>query len=243
MYIIGVDEVGIGPAFGPVVACAYSPLPQYLDELTELLEWGATKGRDSKQRSHTQRSTLLPLLKKYGHYKISVGTVREINTINICQASLLAMKRAVDEVSRVIKPDRIMVDGKNLIPGIERQTVIKEGDTKVMAIAAASILAKEFRDSFICHLATWPQFDKYGLAQHKGYTTSPRKGLPGLHEEAIARWGKSPLHHINNKAVIRAQAKFLGTDSSSLLAASLENQPKQEGNSQLCLQLQQLNLF
>jgi ribonuclease HII len=235
MILIGVDEVGLGPAFGPVVACAYSPLPEHLQELEKVLEWGKYEGRDSKQRSPKQRSVLVPLLKEIGRYKIGVGSVREINEGDICRASLLAMKRAVEGLN--INADQIFVDGRNLIPGIgkRRQSAVIKGDTKICAIAAASIIAKEWRDELITRLASWPQFSMYGLAQHKGYTTSPRKGEPGVHEEAIALDGASALHHRNNRAVVRGHNKFLGLD----IPVQVDNQI-QTTESQLCLQLQQV---
>jgi len=236
MLIIGVDEVGLGPAFGPVVACAYSPSLNHIQDLEELLGWGKCEGKDSKMRSHKQRSSLLPLLKEYGSWQIGVGSVTEINKFNICQASLLAMRRAVEGLN--IKADRILVDGINLIPGIDKrlQSSVIKGDTSICAIAAASILAKEWRDSLITHLATWPQFSRYGLAQHKGYTTSPRKGEPGVHENAIALYGASALHHRKNKAVIRGHNKFLGLD----VVPVPQEQPTTR-KSELCLQLQQLS--
>jgi ribonuclease HII len=241
MLVIGVDEVGLGPAFGPVVACAYHPFPSTLKKLEELLEWGKSEGKDSKLRSPKQRAALIPLLKQYGDYKISCGTVQEINTLNIHKASLLAMKRAVEGLRSRVKSDRILVDGKNLIPGVDRrlQSAVIKGDCRVVAIACASIIAKEFRDAFIVRLASWPQFSVYGLEIHKGYTTSAKKGEPGKHELAIARYGATPLHHLNNKAVIRAQNKFLGLDIAPVL---LDNQFTTKTESQLCLQLQQLSL-
>jgi|GEM_PF-554698 len=239
MLVVGVDEVGLGPAFGPVVACAYHPFPENIQKLENLLEWGKSEGKDSKKRSPKQRAALIPWLKEYGDYKVACGTVREINTYNIYKASMLAMGRAVENLSSRIQPDRILVDGKNLIPSVEKnlQSAVIRGDCKVVAIACASIIAKEFRDAFIVRLASFPQFSMYGLETHKGYTTCSNKGEMGKHEKAISEYGASPLHHLNNKAVIRAQAKFLGLEF-----ASIFDQTPIQKESQLCLQLQQLQL-
>lgn len=242
MLVIGVDEVGLGTGFGPVVACAYHPYPQFVRDLEKLLEWGEEfGGRDSKKRTPRQRAALIPMLREYGQYQIGVGTVAEINSLNVCRAALLAMRRSVEGlISKTgISPMRILVDGRNSIPGIgyQIQFAVVKGDTKYAAIASASIIAKQFRDGLICHLATWPQFSGYGLETHKGYTASTQKGQMGTHELAIARHGMTPLHHVNNRAVRAAHAQFLGIDPMSF------NQTQQpQGKSQLCQQLQQLQL-
>jgi len=135
-FIAGVDEVGRGALFGPVVAAAVILDGPAGDELAAL---GVT---DSKRLSAVQRQVLVPLIQARARaYAIGGASVREIDRRNILQASLLAMRRAVDRLS--VQPELCLVDGNQRIPdlGLNQQTVIK-GDQSQIAIAAASILAK-----------------------------------------------------------------------------------------------------
>ena len=175
-HICGVDEAGRGPLAGPVVAAAVIfPRQHAPDGLT-----------DSKRLSHTQRERLLNILKKNIIFGIGISEPEEIDRINILQASLIAMKRAIKDLP--IRPDMALIDG-NKAPSIDMpcQTIIK-GDARSFSIAAASIVAKVTRDRLMAHADT--RFPAYGLAGHKGYPTR-------AHREAVASCGASPIHRFS----------------------------------------------
>jgi len=177
--VAGVDEVGRGALFGPVVAAAVVLHAQATEELAT---FGVT---DSKRLSAPRREALVPLIQTQAEtYAVGWASVREIDRFNILQASLLAMRRAIRRLSP--PPDLCLVDGNQPIPdlGIAQQTVIK-GDQSQVAIAAASIIAKVWRDTLIVRLDQ--RYPGYDLASNKGYG-SPR------HRAAIARLGRSPQH-------------------------------------------------
>lgn len=178
-WIAGVDEVGRGALFGPVVAAAV-----ILDPTTQeaLREAGVT---DSKQLSLTRREALYPIILGQAlDCRIGVGSVREIDRLNILQASLLAMRRAIHRLSP--QPTLCLVDGNRAIPNLEipQQTIIK-GDQQELAIAAASIIAKVWRDRLMVRFDQ--QFPGYGLATNKGY------GSQG-HRQAMVALGVTPYH-------------------------------------------------
>lgn len=172
--LAGCDEVGRGPLAGDVVAAAVildpqNPIPG-LD--------------DSKKLSEKKRERLFPEIQdKALSFCIARATVAEIDELNILQASLLAMKRAVEGLAQ--QPEHVLVDG-NRIPRwtYSAQAVVK-GDSRVPAIAAASILAKVVRDREM--VAMDGQYPGYGFAGHKGYPTQ-------LHMQALQRQGISPIH-------------------------------------------------
>jgi len=177
--IAGVDEVGRGALFGPVVAAAVILEEPAGNDLAGL---GVT---DSKRLSAPQRQVLVPLIQARAcAYAIGWASVREIDRLNILQASLLAMRRAIQRLP--VQPALCLVDGNQRIPDlrIDQQTVIK-GDQSQVAIAAASILAKVWRDTLIVRLDR--RYPGYDLASNKGYG-SPR------HRAAIAQLGRSPQH-------------------------------------------------
>jgi|TARA_B110000116_G_scaffold241879_1_gene230756 ribonuclease HII len=170
----GVDEVGRGPLCADVVTAAVILDPN--NPITEL--------DDSKKLSEKKRERLfIEIQEKALSFCIARANVAEIDEINILQASLLAMKRAVEGLH--IQPEHVLVDG-NKIPAwhYPAEAVVK-GDSRVAAIGAASILAKVTRDREMV------VFDKiypgYGLAAHKGYPTK-------VHMEALARLGATPIH-------------------------------------------------
>lgn len=174
MFIAGVDEAGRGPLAGPVVAAAVILNP---DAMPSGLQ-------DSKKLSEKARLQLYDSIYAQAH-AVAIGhaSVAEIDALNILQASLLAMQRAVSQLT--LKPDRVLVDG-NQMPNIPYpgEAIIK-GDSKIPEISAASIIAKVTRDSLLMTLDV--QFPQYGFAKHKGYPTKQ-------HIQALAAHGVT-LHH------------------------------------------------
>ena len=173
-YVCGIDEAGRGPLCGPVVAAACI-LPIDLD---------IPKLNDSKKLSPKVRLELFELIKEKAiAYSIGYGDVEEIDRINILEATLLAMRRAVEGLD--IKPDYLLVDGNIFRDfSIQGESVIK-GDAVSSSIAAASILAKVTRDLLCDELdALYPQ---YGIKNHKGYGTK-------VHIEALKKYGPTPIH-------------------------------------------------
>ena len=175
--ICGIDEAGRGPLAGPVFAAAVI-LPEGLDSLGI---------NDSKKLSEKKRDLLFEQIKeKAVAYSIASASEKEIDEINILNATFLAMKRAVEGLS--VKPEIALVDG-NRKPGtgIEELTIVK-GDAKSISIAAASILAKVSRDRYLTELDR--QYPQYQFAKHKGYPTK-------LHYEMIKQYGVSPVHRLS----------------------------------------------
>lgn len=175
----GVDEVGRGALFGPVVAAAVI-LPEAA--IAPLLAMGMT---DSKQLKPVERHQLAHRIRTLAlAYQLGIASVWEIDRLNILQASLLAMRRAVSRLQPL--PTHCLVDGNQPIPAlaIPQQTVVK-GDLLVPQIAAASILAKVWRDDLISRLAK--RYPGYDLDQNKGYGT-PR------HRRALLEHGPTFFH-------------------------------------------------
>jgi ribonuclease HII len=173
-FIAGVDEVGRGPLAGPVVTAAV-----ILDPAQPI-----TGLADSKKLSETRREALAELIKRHAlAWAIGRAEVEEIDRLNILQATLLAMQRAVANLS--ITPEHVLVDG-NRCPRLpcSVEAVIK-GDSTVPAISAASIIAKVTRDREM--LALDAEYPGYGLAGHKGYPTK-------AHLAALHVLGVSPIH-------------------------------------------------
>lgn len=172
--ICGCDEAGRGPLAGPVVAAA-CVLAQGL--VIEGLN-------DSKKLSEKKREALFDIIKKESvAYSIASASVEEIGEINILNASMLAMKRAIEGLS--VKADLALIDG-NIARGFDIPAVpIVKGDAKSPSIAAASILAKVTRDRLLCEYDK--QYPEYGFSKHKGYGTK-------LHIEAIKQHGVLPIH-------------------------------------------------
>ncbi|MDD6270474.1 MAG: ribonuclease HII [Ruminococcus sp.] len=172
--ICGVDEAGRGPLAGPVYAAAVI-LPS--DCVIEGLN-------DSKKLTEKKREALFDEIKEKAlAYGIASAYEKEIDEINILNATFLAMKRAIASLS--VRPDLALIDG-NQKPhtDIEEVTVIK-GDAKSMSIAAASVLAKVSRDRFMLEMAE--KYPQYEFARHKGYGTK-------LHYEKIAQYGVCDIH-------------------------------------------------
>jgi len=171
----GCDEAGRGCLSGPVFAAAVI-LPE--DFSSELLN-------DSKKLSEKQRYQLRPLIENEAiSWAVASCNNHEIDEVNILNASILAMHRALDQLST--RPESIIVDGNRFKPyrDITYTTIIK-GDGKYMSIAAASVLAKTYRDDFM--IALHEQYPEYGWCQNKGYPTA-------FHREAIFKYGITPFH-------------------------------------------------
>ncbi len=177
--IAGIDEVGRGALFGVVVAAAVI-LPKAI--ISECAAWGI---KDSKKLSASQRERLVPQIERAAiAYHIGVATVAEIDELNILGASLLAMHRAISGLT--ITPELCLVDGNRSIPNLDlpQQTLVK-GEDRAVSIAAASILAKVWRDRAIAELAA--VYPNYDLVKNKGYGTAK-------HLSAIAQHGITCEH-------------------------------------------------
>lgn len=188
LNICGCDEAGRGPLCGPVVAAAVILAPD--TEIEGL--------NDSKKLSEKKRELLFDIIKeKAVAYAIAEASPAEIDKINILNASMLAMRRAVEALP--VKADFAIIDG-NCSRGfsIPTETVVK-GDAKSSSIAAASILAKVTRDRQCAELdALYPE---YNIAKHKGYPTKD-------HMDAVRLYGPSPIHR-------KSFLKFLNKDENS----------------------------
>ena len=170
----GVDEVGRGPLCGDVVTAAVILDPKRPIEGLN----------DSKKLTEKRRDALFDLIRERAlSFCIARASVQEIDQLNILQASLLAMKRAVEGLP--IQPELVLVDGNRLPRWDYRSEAVVKGDSRVEAIAAASILAKVTRDREMKALDT--QYPGYGLAGHKGYPTA-------AHLDALKRLGVTAIH-------------------------------------------------
>ena len=174
--ICGVDEAGRGPLAGPVYAAAVI-LPRDL-EIPGLT--------DSKKLSDKKRRELFPIIQEQAvAFGIGVGSEKEIDEINILQATFLAMKRALEKLS--VRPDLALIDGNRETDfGVPAKTVVK-GDSLSASIAAASILAKVSRDNYMMELAQ--KYPQYGFDIHKGYGTK-------AHYQALREFGPSEVHRM-----------------------------------------------
>jgi ribonuclease HII len=169
----GVDEVGRGPLAGSVVAAAVI-LPDNYEGLL----------CDSKQLSHNARVKLAAEIKSQAvSWALGEASVQEIDTINILQASLLAMKRAV--MALKVQPDMVLVDGNKLPDWQYQARAIIKGDQIEPAISAASIIAKVARDEMLINLDA--KYPEYGFAKHKGYGTK-------AHMLALEKYGPTVWH-------------------------------------------------
>ncbi len=175
--LCGVDEAGRGPLAGDVYAAAV-----VFDEGVSI-----DGLNDSKKLSEKKREALFEeIIEKAKAYCIATATVEEIESLNILQATMLAMKRAVEGLG--IAPDMAIIDG-NRLPDLNctTQTVVK-GDSLSASIAAASILAKVSRDRYMKKLAE--EYPQYQFEKHKGYGTK-------LHNEMILKYGPSSVHRMS----------------------------------------------
>lgn len=180
-YLAGLDEVGRGPLAGPVVAAAV------------ILNPGRKiyKANDSKKLSESKRKLLEPRIKEKAlAWSVAQASVEEIDSLNIINASFLAMKRAIDKLQ--IKPEFLLVDGRDFPTFVYREQLnplkgnpLVKGDSISVSIACASVLAKVYRDNLMIKLAQ--KYPLYGFENHKGYAAK-------THIDAIREYGPCPLH-------------------------------------------------
>ena len=188
LRIAGLDEVGRGPLFGPVVAAAVVLASGFqFDGLT-----------DSKKLSEKRRNKLdLEIRANAIAFAIAEVDAETIDRINIRQASLLAMRRAVEKLA--LSPDFLLIDGRDTIDWECPQRAVIRGDAMSFSIAAASVLAKVHRDRLLVKLDG--EFPGYGLAKHKGYCCP-------AHLAALAKLGPTPLHRKSYRPVAQAVLRF-----------------------------------
>ncbi len=179
--ICGLDEVGRGPLAGPVVAAAVAfSSDVHIPGLA-----------DSKILSPTTRARLVPVIRAVAiGVGIGIASTEEIDRLNILQASLLAMVRALKDLP--VEPDFLLVDGVHPVPLPFPQETLISGDARSTAVAAASVIAKEHRDALMVELAR--AHPGYGFERHKGYPTR-------LHAEALRRLGPCPAHRASFRGV------------------------------------------
>jgi ribonuclease HII len=192
LCVAGLDEVGRGPMFGPVVAAAV-----IFAERCRLP--GLT---DSKQLTEKQRNEFDAMIRvAAAAWAIAAVDVETIDSINIRRASLLAMRLAVEQlaVTRGLVPDYLLIDGRDTIDWPCAQQAVVGGDGRSISIAAASVLAKVHRDRLLVELDR--VYPGYGLARHKGYC-SPE------HMEALRRLGPTPLHRKSYAPVAQRMLPF-----------------------------------
>ncbi len=196
--VAGVDEAGRGPLAGPVVAACVI-LPQSCDYRLF---------KDSKMLTARRRIVLFDILQANGSLiGIGIAGPREIEQINILQASLLAMKRAMEDCAgrnNGCPPDYLLVDGTFQVPTPISQRTLVKGESKSASIAAASIIAKVTRDRFMAE--SHRQYPQYGFLRHQGYPTKE-------HRMAISRYGPCPLHRRTYRGVM----EFLDSNDAALV--------------------------
>jgi ribonuclease HII len=188
LRIAGLDEVGRGPLFGPVVAAAVIlPRGCLLPGLT-----------DSKKLSEKKRNALdIEIRSNAVAWAIAEVDAETIDRINIRQASLLAMRRAIEQLA--LSPDFLLIDGRDTIDWNCPQQAVIRGDGTSFSIAAASVLAKVYRDRLLVELDS--VYPGYGLARHKGYPCP-------AHLAALKQLGPTPLHRKSFHPVAQARLKF-----------------------------------
>lgn len=173
----GCDEAGRGCLAGDVYAAAVILPPDFTNELLN----------DSKQLNKSRRYQLREVIEQEAvAWAVGIVTAEEIDKINILRASILAMHRAVDALK--VRPEHLLIDGNkfNPYPGITHNTVVK-GDATYMSIAAASILAKTYRDDYMLRIAK--EYPMYDWQSNKGYPTAK-------HRAAIREYGTTPYHRM-----------------------------------------------
>lgn len=216
LCVIGIDEVGRGPLAGPVVAAAaWYKNPLY--EIPKELEKTFRLVRDSKTLSPKQREKMHDFVQEHFLVSIGMASVAEIDRINILQASLLAMKRAVADLKKRLMPLKkyyLLIDGNHKLPHCEdtQETVIG-GDSLVKSIAAASIVAKVTRDRLMEEYDM--EYPAYGFARHKGYGTRE-------HMEALRKHGATLIHRLSFVPVMMTNPENVNKKFAAVLGKKRE---------------------
>ena len=183
MITAGVDEVGRGCLAGPVVSAAVV--------LKKSINLNLLK--DSKKISFNKREEISEHIKKNSYYALGIASVEEILNLNILQASLLSMKRAIEKLE--IKPGITLIDGNFAPRGLKNYKTIINGDEKIKVISAASIIAKVYRDKFMIRLSK--KFSNYAWDRNFGYGTKAHfEGLKKFGVTSHHRKGFKPIHKI-----------------------------------------------
>ena len=182
MITAGVDEVGRGCLAGPVVSAAVI-LKESID--LKLL-------KDSKKITFKKRIEIAKHIRLNSTYAVGISSVKEILNLNILQAALLSMKRAIDKL--VIKPELILIDGNFAPKGLKNFKTIINGDEKIKSISAASIIAKVFRDQLMIKLSK--EFNNYAWERNFGYGTK-------AHMDALKKFGITSHHRKGFKPIYK----------------------------------------
>lgn len=201
--VVGVDEVGRGCLAGPVYAAAVClKSSAHIEFFT-----------DSKAISESRREEIAPLILNAHWVGIGSASVEEIDSINILQASLLAMKRAVEDLEKKMgkRTGHLLVDGNQKVHLDRLQTTIVKGDLRCLPISAASIVAKVTRDRLMREAAH--EYPGYGFEKHKGYASD-------YHRAAIASLGPSPWH----RRTFRGVKEHLPTEFTTELSTEFANE-------------------
>jgi len=183
LLIAGVDEVGRGCLAGPVVSAAVI--------LNDKIDLKLIK--DSKKINFQNRLKISEIIKHNSYYAIGIASVQEILKINILQAALLSMKRAIDKLEK--KPDQVLIDGPFAPGGLKNYKTIIKGDEKIKCIGAASIIAKTYRDLLMIKLSK--KFTYYAWERNFGYGTKAHmEGLKKFGITSHHRKGFKPIHNM-----------------------------------------------
>lgn len=203
--VLGVDEAGRGPLAGAVVAGAVI-IPEYFSELDEI--------NDSKKLTEKKREKLFEIIIEKCIVGIGISDEKEIDEVNILNATFSAMRKAISQVTEKAEFDVVLVDGNHKIKGyMGKQEEVIKGDAKSLSIAAASIVAKVTRDRMMLEVAK--EFPEYNFAKHKGYGTK-------LHREILLEKGPCKYHR---KSFLK---KILGDESQEKISEGKNNKGKLE---------------
>ncbi len=203
--VLGVDEAGRGPLAGAVVAGAVI-IPEYFSELDEI--------NDSKKLTEKKREKLFEIIMEKCIVGIGISDEKEIDEVNILNATFSAMRKAISQVTEKAEFDVVLVDGNHKIKGyMGKQEEVIKGDAKSLSIAAASIVAKVTRDRMMLEVAK--EFPEYNFAKHKGYGTK-------LHREILLDRGPCKYHR---KSFLK---KILGDESQDKISEGKNNKGKLE---------------
>ena len=203
--VLGVDEAGRGPLAGAVVAGAVI-IPEYFSELDEI--------NDSKKLTEKKREKLFEIIMEKCIVGIGISDEKEIDEVNILNATFSAMRKAISQVTEKAEFDVVLVDGNHKIKGyMGKQEEVIKGDAKSFSIAAASIVAKVTRDRMM--LEVDKEFPEYNFAKHKGYGTK-------LHREILLDRGPCKYHR---KSFLK---KILGDESQEKISEGKNNKGKLE---------------